>query len=54
MEKRIRVTTQGRLTIPKQVRDMFGIKDGQPLLVETDSAKKEIILVLQPKISDYR
>ena len=54
MEKHIKVSTQGRVTIPKQIRDMLGIEDGQPLLIQTDSARKEITLIFQPTISDFR
>lgn len=54
MEKHVRVSTQGRLTIPKQIRDLFGIKDGQALVIQTNTAKREIMLVLQPTISDFR
>ena len=54
MEKHIKVSTQGRLTIPKQIRDSFRIADGQPVVIRTNSAKKEIILQLQPTISDYK
>ena len=42
MEKHIKVSTQGRLTIPKQIRDSLGISDGQPLVMRTNSAKREI------------
>lgn len=53
MEKRIRVSTQGRVTIPKDFRKALRISDGQPLLIRTDAAKREIVLVLQPTISDF-
>ena len=54
MEKHIKVSTQGRLTIPKQIRDSLRIGDGQPVVIRTNSAKKEIILQLQPTMSDYK
>ncbi|MHB1868933.1 MAG: AbrB/MazE/SpoVT family DNA-binding domain-containing protein [Nitrososphaerales archaeon] len=54
MEKHIKVSTQGRLTIPKQIRDSLRIADGQPVVIRTNSAKKEIILQLQPTMSDYK
>lgn len=54
MEKQIKISTQGRLTIPKQIRELLSIKDGQPVLIRSDSARKEIRLLLQPVISDYR
>jgi AbrB family looped-hinge helix DNA binding protein len=54
MEKHIKVSTQGRLTIPKQIRDSLRISDGQPIVVRTNSTKREIILVLQPTMSDFK
>jgi AbrB family looped-hinge helix DNA binding protein len=54
MEKHIKVSTQGRLTIPKQIRDSLRISDGQPVVMRTNSAKREIILILQPTMSDYK
>ncbi len=54
MEKHIKVSTQGRLTIPKQIRDSLRISDGQPVVMRTNSAKREIIMILQPTMSDYK
>ncbi|MDG6922303.1 MAG: hypothetical protein JRN67_03300 [Nitrososphaerota archaeon] len=54
MEKHIRMSTQGRLTIPKQIRDAMRIRDGQPFVIKTDSFKREIILELQPTIADFK
>jgi len=54
LEKRIKVSTQGRLTIPKQIRDSLRIRDGQPILVVSNPEKREIVIVLQPSISDYK
>jgi AbrB family looped-hinge helix DNA binding protein len=54
MDKQIRISTHGRLTIPKKIRDSLRVEDGQPVLVRSDSAKREITLVLQPVMSDYR
>jgi AbrB family looped-hinge helix DNA binding protein len=54
LEKHIKVSTQGRLTIPKQIRDSLKISDGQPVVVKSNSEKREIIIQLQPVISDYR
>ena len=54
LEKHIKVSTQGRLTIPKQIRDSLRISDGQPILVRSNSEKREIVIVLQPSISDYK
>lgn len=54
MEKHIKVSTQGRLTIPKQIRDSLKISDGQPVVVRTDSMKREIILELQPTMTDFK
>ena len=54
MEKQIKISSQGRLTIPKQIRELLRIREGQPVLVRSDSARKEIVLVLQPVIPDYK
>ena len=54
MEKHIRVSTQGRLTIPKQIRDSLRISDGQPIVISSNVEKKEITIILQPSISDYK
>ncbi len=53
VEKHIKVSTQGRVTIPKQIRDSLRISDGQPIVVRSDLSKREIVILLQPKISDF-
>ncbi|MGI0091199.1 MAG: hypothetical protein ACREBS_05775 [Nitrososphaerales archaeon] len=53
MEKHIKVSTQGRLTIPKQIRDLMRISDGQPIVIRTNSARREVVLELQPTIADF-
>lgn len=53
VERHIRVSTQGRITIPKAIRDRLKIRDGQPLVVRTDEKQREILLVIQPTISEY-
>ena len=54
MEKHIKISTQGRMTIPKQIRDSLRISDGQAILVKSNLEKREIVIVLQPSISDYK
>jgi len=54
LEKHIKISTQGRLTIPKQIRDSLRISDGQAILVKSNLEKREIVIVLQPSISDYK
>jgi len=54
LEKRTKVSTQGRLTIPKQIRDANGIKDGQPVIVKSGTSKREIVIELIPEITDFR
>jgi len=55
LEKKIKISTQGRLTIPKQIRDIMKISEGQPILVRTsDSSKNEIIIQLLPKLTDFK
>jgi AbrB family looped-hinge helix DNA binding protein len=54
LEKRIKVSTQGRLTIPKEMRDSMKISDGQPILVRSDLQRREIIIIVQPTIADFK
>lgn len=53
LEKRIKISTQGRLTIPKTFRDSYGIKDGQPIVVKTGNSEKEIVIEVIPTITDF-
>jgi len=53
MERHIRVSTQGRLTIPKPIRDSLRISDGQPVVVRSNRDRREIVIVVQPVISDF-
>ncbi|MDG6996807.1 MAG: hypothetical protein JRN52_12865 [Nitrososphaerota archaeon] len=53
MEKRIRISTQGRITIPKVMRDRLKLKDGQPIVIRSDEAGREILLKIQPTITEY-
>jgi AbrB family looped-hinge helix DNA binding protein len=53
VEKQIRVSTQGRITIPKTIRDLLKIQEGQPLVLKADSGKREILILVEPTISDY-
>lgn len=53
MEKRIRISTQGRLTIPKIMRDSMKIDDGQAVIIRSVQQKKEIVIELLPTMSDY-
>ena len=54
LEKRIRISTQGRITIPKEIRDRLGIEDGQPVIVRTTESRKEVMIELQPKLTDFK
>ncbi|MHB8567425.1 MAG: hypothetical protein ACYC7D_09265 [Nitrososphaerales archaeon] len=54
MEKRIKVSTQGRLAIPKQLRDVHGIRAGQPIIVRSGSSKREIVIEILPEITDFK
>jgi AbrB family looped-hinge helix DNA binding protein len=53
MEKRIRVSTQGRLTIPKIIRDKMRIQDGQSVIIRSDSEKRELVIELIATMSDF-
>jgi AbrB family looped-hinge helix DNA binding protein len=53
LERQIRVSTQGRVTIPKAIRDSLRIEDGQPLVLRTDSRKREILVIVESTIPEY-
>ncbi|MCL4518312.1 MAG: AbrB/MazE/SpoVT family DNA-binding domain-containing protein [Thaumarchaeota archaeon] len=53
MERRIRVSTQGRITIPKAMRDKLKLMDGQPIVLRSDDGIREILLQIQPTMTDY-
>ena len=53
MEKRIRISTQGRLTIPKILRDLLDIKDGQAIIIKSVSGKKELKIELLSTMMDF-
>jgi bifunctional DNA-binding transcriptional regulator/antitoxin component of YhaV-PrlF toxin-antitoxin module len=53
MEKKIKVSTQGRITIPQILRKSMKIMDGQPVMIRSEPAKREIIIELLPTITDY-
>jgi|GEM_PF-1768500 AbrB family looped-hinge helix DNA binding protein len=53
MEKRIRISTQGRLTIPKKIRDALNISDGQPILVRSSKDTKQIVIEILPTINEF-
>ena len=53
LEKRIRVSTHGRLTIPKAIRDVMKIEDGQPVIIRSVQDKREIVIELMVTISEY-
>jgi hypothetical protein len=54
MEKRIQVSTHGRITIPKILRDLLKIPDGQPVIIRSVPGKRELVIELQPTIGDFR
>jgi AbrB family looped-hinge helix DNA binding protein len=53
MEKRIRVSTQGRLTIPKQIRNSMKIEDGQPIIIKSVEGKRELVIELMSTMGDF-
>jgi AbrB family looped-hinge helix DNA binding protein len=54
MEKRIRVSTQGRITIPKIIRERANVQDGQPIIVRTVPDKREIIIEILSTMADFK
>ena len=53
MEKRIRVSTQGRLTIPKLMRELMKIEDGQAIIIKSIEGKREIVIELMSTMNDF-
>ena len=54
VEKRIRISTQGRLTIPKIFRERMNIPDGQPIIVRSVPERREIVIELLSTMADYK
>lgn len=54
MEKRIRISTHGRVTIPKILRDKLNILDGQPIVVRSVAERRELVIEILPTMSDYK
>lgn len=54
MEKKIRVSTHGRLTIPKIFRDRMNIPDGQPIIVKSTGEKRQIIIEILLTMGDFK
>ena len=50
MAKKVKVTRHGQTTIPKEIREKFGIEEGSVLLVE--AGKDAIVLRLVPRLED--
>lgn len=56
MELRAKVTSKGQLTIPKEIRRVLGIREGDNLLFEIDDASGEILVRVARKpvsFADY-
>jgi len=50
MQKTVKVTRKGQTTIPAEIREKLGIKEGDDLAVE--ATEQEVIFRLIPKIED--
>ena len=50
MQKTVKVTRKGQTTIPAEIREKLGIKEGDDLAVE--ATEQEVIFKLIPKIED--
>ena len=50
MQKTVKVTRKGQTTIPAEIREQLGIKEGDELAVET--IDQQIIFKLIPKLED--
>lgn len=56
MELKAKVTSKGQLTIPKEVRRVLGIREGDNLLFEINDARDEIVVRVARKpvsFADY-
>ena len=50
MQKTVKVTRKGQTTIPAEIREKLGIKEGDDLVVE--ATEQEVIFKLIPKKED--
>ena len=53
MEKRIKVSTQGRVTIPKAMREALKIQDQQAIVIRSVEGKRELTIELMATINDF-
>lgn len=54
MEQKARVTSKGQVTIPKDVREALGVREGDSLLFEVEGGRVTIRAVKKPvSFADY-
>lgn len=54
MERKARVTSKGQVTIPKEVREALGVREGDSLLFEVEDGAARIRALRQPvSFADY-
>lgn len=54
MEQKARITSKGQVTIPKDVREALGIREGDSLLFEVEEERVTISAVKKPvSFADY-
>ncbi len=47
------MSTQGRITIPKPIRDTMKIEDGQSIIIKSVEGKRELLIELMSTINDF-
>jgi AbrB family looped-hinge helix DNA binding protein len=54
VEQKARITSKGQVTIPKDVREALGLREGDSLLFEVEGEKVTVSVVRKPvSFADY-
>lgn len=48
MEQRARITSKGQITIPKEVREALGVREGDSLIFEVENGGARVSVVRKP------
>jgi antitoxin PrlF len=54
VERRARITSKGQVTIPKEVREALGVREGDSLIFEVENGGAHVSVVRKPvSFADY-